>query len=560
MTEPRAFSLRDWLILIIVSLGLFLPGFANLPPTDRDESRYLVTSERMADTGDLVDLRYQQKPRYLQPAGIYWLQSASAAIFDSPAHDSVWPYRMPSLLGALAAVLMTGWLGARFFGREAGLAAAALLAACFSLNFEARIAKIDAMLLCSIVVAQLALMRAYLDAAPGRANAVVFWAALGAGLMLKGPIILVFVGATIAGLAIWDRKAGWLKNLHAAWGPLITLAICLPWYVAIGVITDGAFYTRSLMVNFLGKVGAGEQGHSGPIGYHIGVFLLVFWPGSLFALRALGFAWRERVTPAVRFLLCWIVPGWIVYEFVATKLPHYVLPTYPAIALLAAAAMFDDKALPASRTRSVLFVILALAWLIASALMSAAAPAAGWYADGIVNPVAAALGVLAFAAAAATLWLLWRGKKLAAIGAMTLSAILVWGNLYGYVLTQSHALWISPRVNAAARAARPCPEDQRASVFATIPYDEPSLVFLYGREETRLVETGAEAADVLARNAQCGLALVGAAEREDFLARARELGVMPREVDHITGRNYSNGDALDLTLYTTAAGEPRASE
>ena len=144
-------SWREWLMLALASLALFLPGFASLPPTDRDESRYVVTSNRMVDTGDIVDLRFQDQPRYLQPAGIYWLQSASAAVFG---HDAIWAYRIPSLLGALLAVLMTGWLGVYFFGRQAGITAALLLATCFSLNFEARIAKIDAVLLASITAAQ----------------------------------------------------------------------------------------------------------------------------------------------------------------------------------------------------------------------------------------------------------------------------------------------------------------------------------------------------------------------------------------------------------------------
>jgi 4-amino-4-deoxy-L-arabinose transferase-like glycosyltransferase len=545
MSADRSLTRRDWLVLLVVGLGLFFAGLTSLPPIDRDESRYAVTSQRMADTGDIVDLRFQEQPRYLQPAGIYWLQAASAALLDSPAHDSIWAYRIPSLFGALLAMLATGWLGARYFGRNAGLAAALLLGACYSLNFEARVAKVDAALLAIIVISQLALMRAYIEPEVGRGNAALFWASLGAGLMLKGPVALLFSGGTVLALLVWDRNGAWLARLRPLWGPLLTLAIATPWFIAIGIITDGEFYTRSLLRNFLGKVGAGEQGHDGPFGYHAALFLLAFWPGSLLALRSVGFVWRNRAEPAMRFLVCWIAPGWLAFELVATKLPHYVLPAYPAIALLAGAALFDPKPAPANRTGDIVFVLVAALWLVAAALVAGAAPAALSWTQQIVSPLAIASAVFGFAAAAASLWLLRRQRRLEAVGAMTLAAALIWANTFGHVMPRLESFWLSPRIDAAARAARPCPD----SVLVTTPYSEPSLVFLYGRERTRITPSADAAAEALAETAQCGLALIGAEERTAFLDRAAALGLDPQPVDRVSGRNYSNGDDVDLTLY-----------
>lgn len=550
--SARALQPRDWLLLLVAALALFLPGWASLPPTDRDESRYVVTSERMADTGDIVDLRFQDVPRYLQPAGIYWMQAAATTIFDSPAHDSVWPYRIPSLLGALLAVLLTGLAGARLLGREAGIAAALMLAACFSLNFEARIAKIDAALLAAITAAQLALLSAYHDPkAVSRGKAAVFWAALGVGLMLKGPVILVVTGTTILALAIWDRGAAWLKALRPAWGPLVTLAIAAPWFIAIGIMTDGEFYERALVRNFVSKIGDSEQGHRGPPGYHLALFVLAFWPASLLAFRAVGYAWRERATPLVRFLLCWIAPTWVVFEFVATKLPHYVLPTYPAIALLASAALFDPKVAAlasASKWRGVLFGFATALWLVISAVVAAAAPVVLWQLGNVVSVAAIALGVITLTAIAYSLWLTWKRDWVKAVGAMTVGAALAWTNLYMIAAPQLDGLWLSPRIAAAARAARTCDD----AVLVTAPYNEPSLIFLYGRDRTKLATTGEEAAEAFATNARCGIALVGAAERDAFLARAGALGLHPDAMGRIDGRNYSNNDTLELTFYTAS--------
>jgi 4-amino-4-deoxy-L-arabinose transferase-like glycosyltransferase len=537
-------SWREWLMLALVSLALFLPGFASLPPTDRDESRYVVTSHRMVDTGDIVDLRFQDQPRYLQPAGIYWAQAASASVFG---RDAIWAYRIPSLLGALFAVLMTGWLGVYFFGRRAGIAAALLLAACFSLNFEARIAKIDAVLLASITAAQLALMRAYVEPKVGRWTSAAFWAALGVGLLVKGPLVILVSGTTIAALVIWDRKARWLLNLRPQWGPLLTLAIALPWFIAIGVITDGAFYKRSLMRNFLGKVGTSEQGHKGPFGYHLALFIAAMWPASLLALRAVGFAWRERATPAIRFLLCWLIPSWIVFEFVATKLPHYVLPTYPAIALIAGAALFAPQV--ESKTRGWVFAFVCLIWLAVSAVIAALGPAILMREQHITDPVSIVLAIAAFAAACAALNLLWRKRFPAVVGAMTLSALLVWTNLFAVVAPQLSGVWLSPRINAEARAVAPCPNGR----LITTPYSEPSLVFLYGWNRTVLSPDGGRAADDFAAQAACNVAMIGADDRATFLAGVARHGLAVREAGKLQGRNYSNNDDLDLTFYVAQA-------
>ncbi len=540
-------SPRELLLLALVALTLFLPGFARLPPTDRDESRYLTTSERMAETGDIVDLRYQELPRYLQPAGIYWLQAASTTVFDSPAHTKVWAYRLPSLLAALAAVLMTGFAGARLFGRKAGLAAALILAGCFSLNFEARIAKTDAVLLASITLAQLAMMRAYVAPGAGRLNAVAFWAALGVGLMIKGPVILLVTGSTFLSLWAWDRKVAWAKALRPAWGPLITLAVALPWYIAIGVKTDGDFYQRALMKNFLGKAGDSEQGHKGPFGYHLALLAVTFWPGSLLIFRAVGHAWRERVSAPGRFLLCWVVPTWILFELVATKLPHYVLPAFPPLALMAAAALFapDSETAKTSRWGRYLFWAVAAIWVVISAVLALAAPIALIQIEHKTSILAFLLGIGGLIAALGALWLLLRGQTLACVGALTLAAVFVWSNTFGLTLPQLQSLWLSPRIAAAARAVRGC----ETGKLVTTPYSEPSLVFLYGRDRTVLAPDGPATVRALAADAACGVALVGAEDRLPFLTAARTFGLPVRAVAKVTGQNYSTGDDQDLTLY-----------
>lgn len=550
MTVPGQTSLgfRAAFALILLALAAFLPGLTGLPPVDRDEGRYIVATDRMVETGDYIDIRYQDQPRYHQPAGIYWLQSAAVLATGGPQHDEVWPYRLPSLFAGMIAVLGAGLIGARVFGRNVGIAAGVLLAACLSLNFEARIAKTDAALLASVVVAQLVLMRAYLEPKLPALTAALFWIALGVGLMIKGPVVAMVSFSTILVLVIWDRRARWLLNLRPAWGVLITLAIALPWYVAIGVLTDGDFYARSIGRNFAGKIGSGDQNHGGPPGYHLIAFILFFWPGWWLAARGVPYAWRERRTAAIRFLIAWIVPTWIIFEAIVTKLPHYVLPTYPAIAMLAAAALFTPDPAGTGKTARIVFGVLAVLWLLASGVVAALAPGLVWYLRGEIEPVALLLALAAFAAACAGLWFLWRRRAVPGLAALAASGLIVWANLFGYVAPRVREFWLSPQIVELAEAMRACP----TATLATIPYDEPSLVFLYGRTLTQLVGTPEEAADSLAADPACALALVGQKEFDAFNARAHALGLALLPRGQVKGRNYNNNRVLELTLYSVA--------
>ena len=150
----------------------------------------------------------------------------------------------------------------------------------------------------------------------------------------------------------------------------------MPWLVAIGVVSHGAFFEKAVGHNLLGKVGAGEQAHGQPPGYYLALFTATFWPGSLAAAAAAPFVWRERRTPQVRFLIAWIVPTWLLFELIATKLPHYVLPIYPAIACLAAGAATTGVKRVASRRWTIAGWIYGGVWLAVGLALCAAAPVA----------------------------------------------------------------------------------------------------------------------------------------------------------------------------------------
>ena len=190
------------------------------------------------------------------------------------------------------------------------------------------------------VAAMGVMARAYLFQSTGRdipwSHAFLLWTALAAGILLKGPLILMVVGLAALALVIADRSANWLMRLRPMVGVLWILLLVLPWFVAIMGRAGDSFLQESVGRDLLAKIFKGQETHGAPPGYYLALFWVTFWPAAPLAAVAAPAVWRHRREPPLRFLLAWVVPCWLVFELVVTKLPHYVLPLYPAVAILIA--------------------------------------------------------------------------------------------------------------------------------------------------------------------------------------------------------------------------------
>ncbi len=530
--------------LAVLALILWLPGFVSLPATDRDEARFVQASRQMLESGNFVDIRFQDEARHKKPVGVYWLQSASAALFGG-GEAPLWAYRLPSLLGAAAAVLGTAWIGAALFTPAAGVLAAVILAATILAGVEARLAKTDALLLAAVVFAQGAFARIYAavrNGVPPPRLAWLFWAAVGVGILIKGPIVLLVCGASMLALRLMDRECRWLRALRPLSGLAITLAIVLPWLVAIAVRSDGAFFAESLGRDLFAKVAAGQETHGAPPGYHLLAVWLTFWPFGFLLGAASVWLWALRKDVAPRFLIAWIVPSWIVLELAATKLPHYVLPLFPALALAAAAAceagVRDWPGRWRSRIACAGLGLHGLATLVLAGLFFAVGisfpetpwPALGLALTGALLAIPAALGD-------------WSspGRR---ISCAVLASLLATGGILGGVLPSLRSLWIGPRVANALAEAEICDRTR----YASAGYGEPSLVF-YTAADIRLVD-GAEAARHLLADPACAVAAVEQRESGAFHRVLDAAERRPHASGIVTGVNYSSGmRSLRITIY-----------
>ncbi len=520
-----------------------LPGVLAVPVLDRDEARFTQASAQMLESRDPVDIRFQDLPRDKKPAGIHWLQSASVALTSSAEARDVVAYRWPSLLGAMLAAAACAWGAGAFVSAPAAALAGAWLAATALLSTEALIAKTDAVLCGATTLSLAALARLYAAArggppAPAGARAAL-WAGMALAVIDKGPVGPMVAGLALAALALADREARWMADLAWARGLGFVVLVCGPWAAAITVATDGAFWAGSLGGDLAPKLTGGHEGHGAPPGTHALLLTVLAFPGALLLPAAAVAAWRGRGSPGVRFALAWLLPSWLVFELLPTKLPHYPLPLYGALALLAALAL-DGRVALGLRTR---WAGAGLQLLAGGAFAAVPVVAAARYGGPAAPAVlAGALAVLAAGAGAAGLL---AGRAYAGATAALALGVAAHGVLAGAVVPSLSTLWTSKRAAEAVDRAGLDPRDGLTlGPVAVAGYAEPSLVFLLGTS-TELAAPD-EAAQAVAEGRP---ALVDRSVAAPFRAALTAAGVRARAVARVDGYDYADGRAVSLALW-----------
>jgi len=319
------------------------------------------------------------------------------------------------------------------------------------------------------------------------------------------------------------------------------LLIVLPWMVAIGIETQGRFFAQAIGDDMLGKVGQGDEKHWGPPGFYLVTFFVAAFPAAFLVMLGLRSAWARRREPVTRFLLAWVVPTWLVFEAVATKLPHYTMPTYPALMMLGAIWAMDPL-----RTEP-------RPWLRWAAKLSVSTVAFGigivalavpWFVTGH-EPLGA---LLALPCAALLVWLVWREMdrahwaRAAALGVV--AAIPLYTSIMQFTFPRIEALWIAPRLEAVL--AREAPGLNPAN-FGITGHAEPSTLFHIGGD-LRLLRRGEDAARFLAED-PARIVAVGNRAQDDFTREAASLGLRAEQIGEVSGFNYTRGRPITLRLF-----------
>lgn len=341
-----------------------------MPAIDRDEARFAQASRQMLTAPNWeawVVPRIQDRPRLNKPPLIYWTQAGSASLFTGRAfgtprdvaaeRDAIWMYRLPSLLAAIAAVLFTWRLGCSMFDSRAAFLGAMLLASSPIMIWESRQARSDMLLVACTTGAMWMLWEGFKCARAKQPMPthqwVGLWLFLGMGAMTKGPITAVVVLLSTLGVSFLTRSWRWTSTLRPFVGAIIVEACVIPWILLVIDIVTWDNYWTIIHDEIFKRMKDAAEGHGGPPGYHLTLMVVLLGAGSMLVWPALlrgarvglsikstgnwfARAWNARLRRAPEaFLLCWIVLPWIIFELSSTKLPHYTMPMYPAIALLA---------------------------------------------------------------------------------------------------------------------------------------------------------------------------------------------------------------------------------
>ncbi|MEZ6242353.1 MAG: glycosyltransferase family 39 protein [Phycisphaerales bacterium] len=585
------------LALLAILASVYLPGLFVIPTVDRDEARFAQASRQMfesvalpddrrdtrpfeqseaggitagAHAGGLVIPMVQTTPRLKKPPLIYWLQSGAAGLATGgdPARDAVWMYRLPSVLAAIVACLATWRLGLSLVDPRGAWLGAVLLGVCPMVVWDTHQARADQALLACTTLAMWALTRLWVtrdqDAkTPWRRWGVplALWLAIGAGVLVKGPITPMVVVLTALGVGVISDRYAWLKRTRPVLGVIVLVVMVVPWIIAAGERVGWGVLWSSAFGETLGRSAAPREGHWGPPGYHTLFAAVLLWPGSMLTLaafvriwrlavrlprpekpgwftsvRTLWSRWRRRVPgrDAEVFLLAWIVPSWVVFELVATKLPHYTLPVYPALALISAWAVVD-AARGVIDSASVARLRLGLrVWGVIGVVLTGAIPVGvsllggGWIA--IVSAAVAAI---------VNALLVWRalvsfdaGRVLKAQLLGVLSTVVFAAVFLQFVLPRASALWITSRlasvIDSHEGADRP---------IASAVYHEDSLVFA---TRGRVEWISADQIQSWAGAHPRGLLIAPKGDGADLLAQGW------RSIAEVWGINYAGGRVVTL--------------
>ena len=572
---------KNWqhiIMLILLTLAMVLPGLASLPVIDRDEARYAQASIQMAETGDLINIKFQDQARNKKPAGIYWLQIAALKTFSTPDKRQIWVHRLPSVLGALIAVIATYWGGSKLIGRDKAFISAAFLATALLFIFEAHIAKTDA-ILCGLsaclfaALADLCMTELHMaehhqnEDKTSQSTAWLFWLALGASMMIKGPILLAIVAITLIGFWVWEKDLSWAKPLLRR-GPIFGfLLIWLPWAISIYLATDGAFFRESLGQDLGGKLISAQEKHPGLPGYHALLSWAMLWPASLFlvpsAVYMIKTIWKKwtfefssyrppQDYKALQLCFLWIVPFWILIEFMPTKLPHYSLPLYPAICLMMGASLGHiqaDTAYIAPTSRN----LRRLAWsgvflLVSFLILGALAYIAFEYGEPKQFNAAIIMAILAGSASLYAAYAMMKNKINAAIKSLIIAALIVSFSGYKIILPGLKSFNISARIAAELKTDLP---RRSGKILISPDYREPSLVYHLGTK----IQLGHDGISPDIHAIKAGhIILIDklSKRRPNILAKleyeARENGICLDISKPISGFNYSKGQPVKIHI------------
>ncbi len=471
-------SRRALLLLLAGAFVLFVFNTWAYDLWAPDEPFFGDGAREMLDDGRWLVPHVNGQVNLHKPPLFFWL----IAVVSAATGGTVTSFaaRLPSALAAVLALVLTYRIGRRAWGPATGVWAGVILATSYLFWDKARTAQIEATLLAGVLGALLAFDAFRAGEMDGRRAGVLFWACGALGTLAKGPVgILLPLGIALATLA-WDRDLRAWRRFGPWAGPLAFLVVAGLWAVPAELFGGSYSVVQALKTHFFSRALHGMH-HKNPPWYYLGTIPLHFLPWSLLLPGALWSAWTRRREPMERFLLAWVLFVLVFFSVSGERRDLYVLPAFPALALLV--ARFGSLA---RSTRAVTGPQAGFGVLLLVA--AAAAPFAARRLDPAPTGPAIVLALALAGAGLAILVAAGRGRltgtMAATAGGMAVVYLAVCATLLPWIDPDKSARAFSARLAAETAAYRAAGQDVMAYRMGNVPNAISYFTGVHTREET----------------------------------------------------------------------------
>lgn len=480
-----------YLLLTVAWAALSLTNLGQPSLWDIDEGNNAEAAREMYVSGNWIVPTFNYELRVDKPALLYWFQAGAYHLFGVNEFSA----RLPSALAALACLLLAYELGRFMFSAATGLLGALVLSTCLLFCGAAHFANPDALLNACTLLTFLFFWRDFERGGSGW----LAWCGVSSGfaVLAKGPVGLVLPGSVIVLFLICAGQWRRCFRKQLLFGVLLFVLVAAPWYIWVGTETRGEFLKGFLLKHNVGRFLEPMENHGGPVVYYVVILLAGFAPWSIFFAATGWHAWKGRLPEQsdrprdmrYRFLGCWMLVYLAFFTVSRTKLPNYVLPLYPPLALVT--AHFLDRWRRGEVTPPAWCIHSALVGLVFMGLVTAVGLLIGGGAMGEAltrgRSLAgldrwALLGAIPVVAALAAWWLLNRQKRHAVVVTIALSGVVFSGILAGWGAAELDQHKAPRMLGQKLRADLPDGE----VLVGAYDYFQPSLVYYCQREVRRL--------------------------------------------------------------------------
>lgn len=534
-------------LCFLVFICFFL-SLNTIPPLDRDESRYIQATVQMLESKDFVNIKFLDAPRLKKPPGIYWLQALSATITKNILYleqAPLWSYRLPSAIAASISILLTFLLGKILFGRTQGIIAALLLVSSPLVFIEAHIAKTDSVLLACILFITYVLSKVIFEKKYeiSHSKYLIFlaWITMGFAFLIKGPLVIMFILFTVIFFRIFSKQ-NFIKDLQIAIGLMLFIMVALPWFIIINVGDNSSVFLDSVKKDMFLKLISAQESHGAPPGTYLLSSIVSAWPIFLFIIPTSIWAYKKRKEKAVIFLLCSILPTWIVFELVPTKLMHYILPLLPSLAILSAAMIVSLNKMNTLNILNKFFIrIISLLPSLGGIIISSAI----WvlaikFGKGITLSVFLVIFIY-FISSIICAYFLFKRNYLTSFITIVFSNLLALNILFIFLPKQLDKIWVTEKVYEYIKK-----ENIQHSV-GMLGYSEPSLVFRLG-SSSKILTSSDDAIDKIIKN-KIKYIIIEDKYTEEFIIKADENQLSINVLNiKVSGFNYSKGEYVIINI------------